>query len=241
MVHHSGVQGYWVSNSWVSRVIVDDGEGASAPDATQEHSSEKLLMSQRIDAFFGPSSPWAYFGAQRLYEIADRNGCELVLRPIRVVRENGGIMLRTRPQARQNYHAAELDRWRHHLEIPLNLRPRFYPCRSILPAAYTMIAAQRAGLDARRISFAIQRALWAEERDIADLDTLRAIAGEQHIVEPDHLITEDWDQSIVDEWEGNLAEAVEIGIFGTPTYVVDGQLFWGQDRLEFLEKALRDA
>jgi 2-hydroxychromene-2-carboxylate isomerase len=197
-------------------------------------------MNRRIEAFYGPSSPWAYFGAQRLYKIADRHDCELVLRPIRVVQENGGIMLRTRPQARQDYHAIELDRWRHHLDMPLNLRPKFYPCRSILPAAYTMIAAQRANLDARRLSFAIQRALWAEDRDIADINTLRSIAIEQNIPNLTDLIAEDWPQSIISEWEGNLTEAVNIGIFGTPTYVLDGQLYWGQDRLEFLESALSD-
>jgi 2-hydroxychromene-2-carboxylate isomerase len=195
-------------------------------------------MSMRIEAFYGPSSPWAYFGAPRLYEIADRRGCDLVLRPIRVIQENGGIMLRTRPQARQDYHAVELDRWRRSLGMPLNLRPKFYPCRSILPAAYTMIAAQRAGLDARRLSFAIQRALWAEDRDVADIDTLRSIAGEQDIPNPEGLIVENWPQAIVDEWEGNLAEAVKIGIFGTPTYVADGTLYWGQDRLAFLERDL---
>lgn len=195
-------------------------------------------MSLRIDAFYGPSSPWAYFGASRLYEIADRHGCDLVLRPIRVVQENGGIMLRTRPQARQDYHAVELDRWRRYLGMPLNLRPKFYPCRSIVPAACTMIAAQRAGHNARRLSFAIQRALWAEDRDIADIGTLRSIAGEQDIPDPDGLIVENWPQTIVDEWEGNLAEAVRIGIFGTPTYVVNGTLYWGQDRLEFLERDL---
>lgn len=195
-------------------------------------------MSVRIEAFYGPSSPWAYLGAPRLYEIADRQECELVLRPIRVVEENGGILLRSRPQARQDYHAVELDRWRRHLDMPLNLRPTFYPCRSILPAAYTMIAAQRAGLDARRLNFAIQRALWAEDRDVADIATLRTIADEQDIPDPENLIVEDWPEAIVDEWEGNLAEAARIGIFGTPTYVVDGTLYWGQDRLAFLERDL---
>jgi len=198
-------------------------------------------MRAKIEAFYGPSSPWAYLGAPRLYEIADRHGCALVLRPIHVIEENGGILLRSRPQARQGYHAVELDRWRRYLGRPLNLHPKYYPCRSILPAAYTMIAAQRAGLDARRLSFAIQRALWAEDRDVADLATLRSIATEQEIPDPDGLIVEDWPKAIIDEWEGNLAEAVRIGIFGTPTYVFDGTLYWGQDRLDFLERDLAGA
>jgi 2-hydroxychromene-2-carboxylate isomerase len=147
-------------------------------------------MNYHIEAFYGSSSPWAYFAAPRLYDIAERLGCELVLRSIRIIQQNGGIMLRTRPQARQDYHALELERWRRRLNMPLNLRPKFYPCRSIVPAACTMIAAQSAGLDARRLSFAIQRALWAQERDIANLDTLRAIANEQDIADADRLISE---------------------------------------------------
>jgi len=198
-------------------------------------------MTLRIDAFYGPSSPWAYFGAPRLYEIAARHGCQLVLRPIRVIQENGGIMLRMRPQARRDYHAVELDRWRRHLGMPLNLRPKYYPCRSILPAAHAMIAAQRGGLDVQQLSYAIQRALWAEDRDIADLETLRAIAVEQKIPDPENLIVADWPRAIVDEWEGNLAEAIRIGIFGTPTYVMGGTLYWGQDRLEFLDRDIAAA
>lgn len=195
----------------------------------------------RIEAFYGISSPWAYFGAPRLYDIAARTGARLSLRPIRIIEANGGIPLRTRPDPRQAYHVVELDRWRRHLGMPLNLKPRFYPCRTIEPAAQTVIAVDRAGLDAPAFSFAIQRALWAEERDIADPETLREIASETLGSEAVPLVAWPQPPAIVAAWNGNLDEAERLGIFGTPTYVVNGELFWGQDRLDFVERAVTAA
>lgn len=197
--------------------------------------AEMLLT---LEIFYGISSPWAYFGAPRAVEIARANNARIILRPIRIIEANGGIPLRTRPDARQRYHAVELDRWRKHLNMPLNLKPKFYPCRTIEPAAQAIIAAQREGLDALGFSFAIQRALWAEERDIADLDTLRAIAAATIGADGAGLVCDPQPESIVTEWHGNLAKAERLGIFGTPTYVVDGELFWGQDRLDFADRAL---
>ena len=191
-----------------------------------------------IQAFYGPSSPWAYLGAERLYGLADRHACPLILRPIRVIQENGGVPLRTRPQPRQDYHALELARWSHHLGITLNLRPKYYPCQTIEIAAGAIIAAQRAGLDARTFSFAVQRALWSEERDIADQETLRELARTTIGEAGAKLIAKRLPTDIQLMWEGNLAEAQRIGIFGTPTYVYRGELFWGQDRLAFLERAV---
>ncbi|WCK05073.1 2-hydroxychromene-2-carboxylate isomerase [Agrobacterium tumefaciens] len=192
----------------------------------------------KLEIFYGISSPWAYFGAPRAVEVARTHGAEIVLRPIRIIEANGGIPLRSRPDARQNYHAVELDRWRRYLAMPLNLTPKFYPCATIERAAQLVIAAQTAGLDAIGLSFAIQRALWSEDRDIADLETLRAIA--QAVLGPAGaaLARDPQPQDIVAEWQGNLAEAERLGIFGTPTYVVNGELFWGQDRLEFASRAL---
>lgn len=194
-----------------------------------------------LQMFYGISSPWAYFGAQRAKAIADAAGAELVLRPIRIIEANGGIPLRKRPDSRQIYHAVELDRWRKFLDIPLNLAPRHYPCRTIELAAQAVIAAQRAGLDAFSFSFAIQRGLWAEDRDIADLDTLRELALATIGSEGADLVRDPQSQSIVDEWQANLAEAERRGIFGTPTYVVGDELFWGQDRLDFVQRALAAA
>src|SRR5690242_19020631 len=132
----------------------------------------QLMAQAEFQIFYGISSPWAYFGAPRAYALADKHGVSVRLRPSRIIEANGGIPLRSRPDARQHYHAIELGRWREFLGMPLNLEPRYYPCRTIEIAAQAVIAVQNAGLDARSFSFAVQRALWAEERDIADVATL---------------------------------------------------------------------
>lgn len=192
-----------------------------------------------LQIFYGISSPWAYFGARRAVAIAGENGAALRLRPIRIIEANGGIPLRKRPDARQLYHEVELRRWRDYLGMPLNPKPKFYPCRTIEPAAQAVIAIQKAGLDAISFSFAVQRALWAEDRDIADLSTLREIARATAGEVATGLVADPQPDDIVAEWHGNLAEAERLGIFGTPTYVVGTELFWGQDRLEFVGRALK--
>ena len=192
-----------------------------------------------LQIFYGISSPWAYFGAQRAVAVARQNHANVRLRPIRIIEANGGIPLRKRPDARQLYHEVELRRWREYLGIPLNLKPKFYPCRTIEPAAQAVIALQKAGFDAVTFSFAVQRALWAEERDIADITTLKAIADATLGQAAADLVVDQQPEAIVSEWEGNLAEAERLGIFGTPTYVVGEELFWGQDRLDFVDRALK--
>jgi len=188
--------------------------------------------------FYGISSPWAYFGAPRVRAIAARHGARVVLRPIRVIEANGGIPLRTRAQPRQDYHALELARWRAHLGMPLTLTPRFYPCRTIETAAQAVIAVQEAGLDAQAFTFAVQRGLWAEDRDIADVETLRELARATVGEEGAALVRDPALPRHVAQWHANLAEAELRKIFGTPTYIVNDELFWGQDRLDFVDRAL---
>lgn len=192
-----------------------------------------------LQIFYGISSPWAYFGARKAIATARDNSAPVRLRPIRIIEANGGIPLRKRPDARQLYHEVELRRWREYLGMPLNLKPKFYPCRTIEPAAQAVIALQNAGLDAISFSFAVQRALWAEERDIADLTTLRTIALATAGEAAAALVVDPQPEAVVAEWHGNLAEAERLGIFGTPTYVIGEELFWGQDRLDFVDRALK--
>ncbi|MEO7727623.1 MAG: 2-hydroxychromene-2-carboxylate isomerase [Burkholderiales bacterium] len=192
-----------------------------------------------IECFYTLSSPWAYFGGPRLLDIARKHGVPIVLRPydfVSVVPRTGGIPLRTRPQPRRDYHALELDRWRKFLGMPLNLKPRFYPPDNRL-ATHAVIAAQQAGLAAVRLSHAILQALWADERNSADRATLIAIAHENGI-EGEWLFAAATDAPVDAEFERNSLDAVARGVFGSPTYYFAGVPYWGQDRLDFLDRAL---
>ncbi len=163
-----------------------------------------------------------------------------MLRPydfLEVVPDNGGIPLRTRPLARQEYHALELDRWRRALGLPLNLRPRFYPPSDQRPAGRMVMAAQAGGLDAMRLSHAILRALWVEERDIAQA-AVRAAIAEENGMDGAALVAAEDSATVLAEWQANNADAASRGVFGSPTFFCGDLWLWGQDRLLFLDHPL---
>jgi 2-hydroxychromene-2-carboxylate isomerase len=198
-----------------------------------------------ISCYYSVSSPWAYFGGPRFYEIARRHGARIVLKPFDfqdVVPRTGGVPLRTRPEPRRTYHALELERWRRHLGMPLNLEPRHYPKDGKppgwnKPAGWMVIAAQERGLDAPRLSHALLRALWAEERDTADPKVRIAVANENGLP-GEELQAAEVSPKVQQIYNGYSEEAEKLGVFGAPTYVLNGERFWGQDRLDFLDRAL---
>jgi len=203
-------------------------------------------MPAAVDCYYSLSSPWAYLGGPRLQDIVRRHRARLTLKPFdfqAVVPRTGGVPLRTRPEARRRYHEVELDRWRRHLGIALVLRPRHYP-RQVVPdpdwnkhAGYMVIAAQDAGLDAFPLSHALLRALWAEERDIASAEVRRAVA-EENGYDGAALLAAEGGERVQGLYRRFSQEAEALGVFGSPTYVVEGELFWGQDRLEFVDRRL---
>lgn len=202
-------------------------------------------MNLEVSCYYSLSSPWAYFAGPRLYDIVRRHHARLVLKPYdfqKVVPVTGGIPIRTRPEARRTYHALELDRWRKHLGMPLVLEPKHYPQVVTDPdwnkrPGWMVIAAQERGLDAPRLSHAILRALWAEERDVADPQVRIAIADENGLpgAQLHAAETSDAVQAI---YRRNSDEAIAAGVFGAPTFVLESERFWGQDRLDFLDRAL---
>jgi 2-hydroxychromene-2-carboxylate isomerase len=159
------------------------------------------------------------------------------------VLKTGGVPLRTRPQARRRYHQVELDRWRTFLGMPMVLEPKHYP--QAMPAnpdwnkyaGWTVIAAQDAGLDALPLSHALLRALWAEERDIS-LPHVRQAVADENGYDGTRLVAAEGSRRVQALYRQFSTEAERLGVFGSPTFVVEGELFWGQDRLGFLDRRL---
>ena len=198
-----------------------------------------------ISCYYSLSSPWAYFGGPKLLDIVRRHGVRLVLKPYDfqdVAPRTGGVPLRTRPEPRRSYHALELDRWRKFLGMPLQLEPKFYPQDGKpagwnKPPGWMVIAAQERGLDAPRLSHALLRALWAEERDTADPRVRAAVADENGMPGAD-LLAAETSAPVQALYRAYSKEAEQLGVFGAPTCVLNGERFWGQDRLDFLDRAL---
>jgi 2-hydroxychromene-2-carboxylate isomerase len=204
-----------------------------------------MMNDKRIDLYYSLSSPWAYLGGPRFTDIVARHHASVCLKPYDfqvAVPQTGGIALRTRPLARRNYHALELARWSKYLGMPLNLEPKFYrhdgqPPNWNKQAGWMVIAAQQQGLDAMQLSHAIIKALWADERDIANPE-VRVAIGNEVGMNGAALVALEKSAQVQNEYLANTNQAIEVGIFGSPIYVYNTERFWGQDRLDFLDRAL---
>jgi 2-hydroxychromene-2-carboxylate isomerase len=188
-----------------------------------------------IDYFFAPMSPFVYLAGQRLEAVAARNGAQVRYRPVdapKLFPRTGGQVLAERHESRKAYRLQELRRWSAKLGLKLDPQPMFFPVNPA-PASYAILAAQKAGGgDLAGLVAAFPRAVWAEGRDIADDETVKAMLA-AHGFDPGvadrHML------AAAEEYAGNLEEAVSRGIFGVPFYLVGDERFWGQDRLEDLD------
>ncbi len=194
-------------------------------------------MSKTVDYYISLRSPWTYLGSGRFEEMAARHGATIAVKPVdfgSIFPRTGGLPLPKRAPERQAYRLVELQRWRAHLDIPLNLQPAHFGVDDGL-AARTVLAAEAGNRVA--LAHAILRAVWAEERDISDPATLTAIAAGLGL-EADALLAKAGEAELQAAYEALTEEAVARGVFGAPSYLYREELFWGQDRLEFLDRAL---
>jgi 2-hydroxychromene-2-carboxylate isomerase len=195
-------------------------------------------MAKVIDYYLFMISPWAYLGGPRLAEIARRHGAEIRVKPIdmaTVFPETGGVPMAKRAPARLDYRLAELRRWRDHLGLPLNIKPAHFPVPH--ETAARMVIAAGDGGDAAGLAQAILTAAWAEERDVSDAGTLEAIAAATGHDGAALLAAAEREET-AEAYAAFSREAVSRGVFGSPSYVYGGEVYWGQDRLDFLDRAL---
>ena len=198
-------------------------------------------MGRTVDYYFAPQSPWAYLGHQRFADIARHAGASIRVMPIdlggKVFPISGGLPLGQRAPQRQAYRLVELQRFSEHLGAPLNLKPRYFPVGGD-DASRLIIAADLAlGSDAAMaLAGAIMAACWAQERNIADEKVLGQLLAEHGL--PAGLLEKAHSQAVQERYDACTQAAIDAGVFGAPSYVIDGDIFWGQDRLDFVERAL---
>jgi 2-hydroxychromene-2-carboxylate isomerase len=191
-----------------------------------------------IDYYLSTVSPYVYLAGRRPWDIAARHGATISVKPIdtgALFPRTGGQVLADRHESRQAYRLQELRRQALKAGLPLNLRPAFFPVNGA-PAAYALIAATRAEGDLPGLIHAIGRALWAEDRNIAEDDVIReCLAGAGY----DPALADKGMLAGAETYMNNLEEAVVAGVFGVPFFITDGgEKFWGQDRLDDLDAQL---
>ncbi len=199
-------------------------------------------MTKKIDYFMAPVSPWTYLGHDRFVAIARHHGADIVIKPLdtgRVFAVSGGLPLKQRAPQRQAYRLVELARWSKFLGMPLNLHPAHFPVSGDLAAKW-ILAANEVGIDeALALSGAIGGAVWVEQRNIADAATLAEIALGQGL-DAGAIGSRAEAAEIGAQYDALTREAIDRGVFGVPTWIYDNELFWGQDRLDFLDRALAE-
>jgi 2-hydroxychromene-2-carboxylate isomerase len=192
-----------------------------------------------IDYFYTLLSPWAYLGHRALLRLAAEYGAEVRHRPVmlgQVFENSGALPLAQRPKARQDYRFLELQRWRAKRGLPLNLKPKHFPTNPGL-ADRTVIALAEAGQDPGDWAERVFQACWVDDLDIADRETLAGLlASAGHSAS--EVLAEAESHAIMERYAANTAEAVRLNAIGSPTYVLNGETFWGQDRLDLLADAL---
>ena len=198
-------------------------------------------MSITIDYYLAPQSPWTYLGHERFARMAAAAGAHLRVLPMdlgaKVFPVSGGLPLGQRAPQRQAYRLVELARWRDFLQMPLNILPRYFPVPGDDAARLILAVDRHDGADAAmKLTGAVLAAVWAQERNIASAATRAELLAECG------LSSQRAEQAQTPEvqaaYERATQQAIDAQVFGSPSYVVEGEIFWGQDRLDFLQRRL---
>ena len=197
-------------------------------------------MNRAIDYYFSAPSPWTYLGHDRLLALLAAHRREVRVLPVdfnRVFAASGGLPLPKRAPQRQAYRLLELRRFAEHLGMALNPEPKYFPVDATPSSLLITLVAHADGMDAAmRLSGAVFAACWREERDIASDGTLAELLDETDL--PTERLAQSRGAETQARYDAHTQAAIDAGVFGAPTYIVEGEMFWGQDRLDFLQRRL---
>lgn len=196
-------------------------------------------MARQIDYYFSLSSPWAYIGHALFEDVARTHGCKINYKPVvlgELFAETGGLPLPKRHPVRQRYRMFELQRWREKRGLSFHLRPKHVPFDPKLGDG-VVLAAIEAGLNPEPFMRRAFKSIWEEQLNLADPATVTAIANAAGLP-ADKLVARAASSDIAVAYEQNRQDAIATDVFGSPGFVLDGEVFWGQDRIELLADAL---
>lgn len=200
-------------------------------------------MAITVDYYLAPQSPWTYLGHARFVAIAAAAGAAVRVLPVdlgKVFPVSGGLPLGLRAPQRQAYRLIELQRFAQHLQLPINLKPKFFPVPGDDAARLILAVEQGDGVSqALRVAGAVLSAVWVQERNIADPAVLAQLL--QELALPSERLAQSRDSAVQQRYEAATQQAISAGVFGAPSYCVASEIFWGQDRLDFLQRRLQRA
>ena len=199
-------------------------------------------MPVTIDYYISLNSPWTYMGSALLADLAKRHGATINVKPAKfhsIFEKTGGLPLPKRSPERRAYRLMELKRWREVRDIPLILQPKNSPSDDAA-ATRLVIAAKLQGKDAHKLATELGRSIWELDQPLGEPAVMAAAATRAGLDAAAIRASGPSDAELDHLYEQYTQEALAAGVFGAPSYVLpSGEFFWGQDRLEMLERGLK--
>lgn len=192
-----------------------------------------------IDYYYFSSSPFSYLGHKALEEVAAKHGCKIVYKPVNLFgiwEISGAVPPPKRPPVRQRLRLVEMQRCADFRGLPLNVKPAFWPVDGAF-ADCCAIALQEEGHNPSEFIFKVLSGVWANEENIADEEVLAGYLKSCGF-DAASILAKAKSEAIAEIRKANTQEAIDNDAVGVPTYVFNGEAFWGQDRIDHLDHAL---
>ena len=196
----------------------------------------------KIDYYMSHGSPWTFLGHNRLGAIVKKYDAKLNILPVNygdIFPVSGGLPVTKRPPQRQKIRLQELERWSKFLKIKLIPQPKFFPSKSQLPSLVIIASKLKDTKKDFILANFIMNALWVEELDVDDKKILSALISKTGL-EPDEIISFAEGAECKEIFDLYTKHAIKNDVFGAPTFIIEDQIYWGQDRLDFVERHLKE-